>query len=190
MILSRRTLKRMENLGSVCSFDTDKEVATLNMHFADVSEIIDERMSNENKPVVHQEAIDLLYGSLELIPVEFRVNYNISIDDCRGFDSDEVEEAFKTAIADRDFRTTTQKAHKHTLMFVFVVLGLIFWFIGNYTTKNNMFGWAGLSVSAIIAFVLELMFEVYFEQGVSHFVVSKIYEKLGYNNRFGTIKVN
>lgn len=68
MILSRRTLKRMENLGSVCSFDTDKEVATLNMHFADVSEIIDERMSNKSKPVVHREAIDLLYDRL-ILPI-------------------------------------------------------------------------------------------------------------------------
>lgn len=189
MVLSRRTLKRMENLGSACSFDTDKEIATLNMHFADISELIDDKMSNEAKLVVQQDAIDLLYDGLELVPVEFRVNYNISIDDWRGYDLKTVEEAFEQAIADRDYKANTGKAQKHSVMCIFVVLGLVFLLIGNYTTKNNMFDWAGLSFSAIIAFVLELMFEVYFEEGASHFIVSRIYDKLGYSNRFGTVSV-
>ena len=189
MVLSRRTLKRMENLGSVCSFDTDKEVATLNMHFADVSEIIDTRMSSENRLVVNEETIELLYDGLELIPNEFRVNYVISIDECRGYDSKTVEEAFSRAVAKKDYKKTVGKDHKREVMVVFVVVGLIFLVISKYTAQNNMFGWAGLSFSAIIAFVLELMFEVYFDEGVTHFVVTRIYERLGQNDRFGTICV-
>ena len=189
MVLSKRTLKRMENIGSVCSFDTDKEVATLNMHFADVSELIDERLSNESKLIMSQEAMDVLYDGLELVPVEFRVNYNISIDDCRCYDVRIIEEAFNQAIADRDYMSKIRKAQKHSIMSVFVVLGLVLLLISSYTVGNNVFNWAGLSFSAIIAFVLELMFEVYFEEGVSYFVVMRIYEKFGYNNRFGTISV-
>lgn len=189
MVLSKRTLKRMENIGSVCSFDTDKEVATLNMHFADVSELIDERLSNESKLIMSQEAMDVLYDGLELVPVEFRVNYNISIDDCHCYDVRIIEEAFNQAIADRDYMSKIRKAQKHSIMSVFVVLGLVLLLISSYTVGNNVFNWAGLSFSAIIAFVLELMFEVYFEEGVSYFVVMRIYEKFGYNNRFGTISV-
>lgn len=149
MVLSRRTLKRMENLGSVCSFDTDKEVATLNMHFADVSEIIDARMSSENRLVVNEETLELLYNGLELVPNEFRVNYDISIKECQGYDLKTIEEAFMQSLENRDYRENIGKEHKNSIMCVFVVIGLIFLLISNYVAANNMLAWAGLSVSAI-----------------------------------------
>ena len=190
MVLSRRTLKRMENIGNVCSFDTKKEVATLNMHFADASELIDERMSNEKKIIISPEAMDIIYDGLELVPTEFCVNYNISVDDCRGYDVKTVEKAFKQAIADNQYKKKIKKAQKHSVMSVFLVLGLALLLVISYLTVNNFFIWAGFSFPAIIAFFLELLFEVYFEEGISYFVVTRIYEKIGFKNRLGTISVN
>ncbi len=189
MILSRRTLKRMENLENVCSFDTDREVATLNMHFNDITEIIDEKMCNGNRLVVNQEALNVLFEGLELVPVEFKVNYKIVIDNRRNYDSKTVEQAFIQAMKGRDYTFDILKTKKHSLMSIFVVLGLVLLLVSIYITGNDMLKWVGLPFSAIIAFALELMFEVYFEKGVSYFVVSKIYEKAGTGNRFGTIYV-
>ena len=189
MVLSKRTLKRMENLEDVCTFDIVNEVATLNIHFADISEIFDRRVNSENRLVINEETLELLDNGLEIIPDEFRVNYDVSIDNCKDIDAKTIEEAFMQAIDNRNYKKNVGKMHKRSVMCIFVAIGLVFLVISKFTAQNNMFEWAGLSFSAIIAFVLELMFEVYFDEGVTHFVVTRIYEKLGYNNRLGMIHV-
>ncbi len=189
MVLSKRTLKRMENLKDVCTFDTVNEVATLNIHFSDISEIFDERLNSENRLIINEETLELLDNGLEIIPDEFRVNYDVSIDNCKDIDAKTIEDAFKQAIDNRNYKKSVGKMHKRSVMCIFVVIGLIFLVISKVAAQNNMFEWVGLSFSAIIAFVLELIFEVYFDEGVTHFVITRIYEKFGYNNRFGIIHI-
>lgn len=187
MILSRRTLKRMKNLEEVCSFDTVNKVATLDLHFATVSEILDEKVSDRETLIVNSETIELLENSLLMVPGEFVVNYRITIDDYHGYDVQAVQSALYDTMQLREYRQHNLKNQTKQRMSVFLVIGLLVLALVVYTSGNGVFAAAGLPISATIAFILELLFEVYFEKGVSHFFVSRIYEKMGGINRLGTI---
>lgn len=187
MVLSRRTLKRMKNLESICDFDTENRVATLNLNLQTVSEIIDEKRSNADRPYIKPEAIGLIENGLELVPKEFKVDIRITVIDSMGYDSQTIQNAFTDAVKTDEYMKKKGNKENRSRKGAFVLVGLLMLLIVVFNAKNNWFAPVGFSFAAIIAFILELIFEVYFEQGISHFVVSRIYERFGYTNRIGKI---
>lgn len=189
MVLSRRTVRRMDNIKEFCDFDTEKKTATVHLKFKSAEEIISGRLSTPESPVVKAEVPEMLEGYLEFVPGEFKVNFNIEIEDYMGYDSGKLEEAFNNTMEVRDYRAKSGYSSKRSKMAVFVVVGLIMLLFVIFNSRYKWFAEAGLPFSATIAFVLELMFELYFEEGLTHFVVSKIYDRFGDEDRFGTISI-
>lgn len=179
MVLSRRTVKRMDNIKGFCDFDTEEKTATVHLKFKSVEEIIESRLSTADAPIVSTEATEMLERYLEFVPNEFKVNFSIEIEDYMGYDSEKLKEAFNNTIEVSEYRAQSGHSSKQSRMAIFVVVGLIMLMFMFFNSKYKWFSEAGLPISATIAFVLELMFELYFEEGMSHFVVSKLYDKFG-----------
>lgn len=189
MVLSRRTMRRMDNIKHFCDFDMEEGSATLHLNFQSVDEIIDGRLSTEKEPYVSLEAIGMLEEYLEFIPKEFKVDFQIKISDCKGYDCQKLEEAFKKTMDIRDYNESTGSEKQKSKMGVFVVVGLIFLLFVIFNSRYAWFNSVGLPLSAGIAFVLELAFELYFESGMTHFAVTKLYDKFGNESRFGRISI-
>ena len=190
MELSKRTLKQMRNLESFCDFDTRGAVATLHLRFQTLSEIVDENRGSAEEPVLRAEAIDLLKTEMERVPKEFKVNFEIEIADDRDYDPQLLERTYSRAMEIKDYRRKTHDRQKRSQMAKFVLLGSGLMLFVILNSKYKWFSSAGLPFSFTIAYLLELIFEVYFEEGMTHFFVTSVYERFDRNHRFGAIQIS
>ncbi len=189
MVLSRRVYRRMSNIKDFCDFDLESKTAILRLNYQSVDEIIDCRLSRGDLPVISTDALEALEGYLEFVPKEFKVNYQIKIADYKGYDSKKLEEAYNKAMEVRDCKEAAGSNKMKSKMGVFVVVGLIVLLFIIFNSRYNWFAAAGLPISATVAFILELIFELYFEEGMTHFLVTRLYDKFEDNNRFGIITI-
>lgn len=189
MVLSRRVYRRMSNIKDFCDFDPANQTATLNLNYRSADEIIDCRLSSVDSPVISTSALEMLEGYLEFVPKEFKVNYQIRIADYKGYDPSKIEEAYNKTMEVRDYREATGSSNMKSKMVAFVVVGLIMLLFVIFNSRYKWFAAVGLPLSATIAFILELIFELYFEEGMTHFLVTRLYDKFENDNRFGNITI-
>lgn len=189
MVLTKRTCRHMSNVKDFCDFDTERKTATLHLNYKNVEEIIDGRLSTECEPVVCVGAIEALEEYLEYVPKEFKVNFQIKIEDCEGYEPQKLEESYNKTMAIRDVTEKVNYSNNQSKMGIFVVVGLIMLLFVIFNGQNKWFEGVGLPLSATIAFVLELFFELYFESGLTHFVITKVYERFENEERFGAISI-
>lgn len=187
MVLSRRTLRRMDNIKDFCDFDTTNKIATLKLNFKSVWELIDERLSSIDEPVAVANAAEIFEQYLEYVPKEFKVNFQITFSDYSGYDPKKIEASIEKSMEVRDYRQKMNYGIKQSKMSAFVVVGLIMLLFCIFNSRYKWFAFVGLPFSATIAFVIELFFELYFEEGMSYFVVTGIYDAFSREDRFGKI---
>ena len=177
---------------SFCDFDMNNAVATMHIHFKTVSELLNMNLSSFEKPVVNEEAIDILKNAVDMVPRKFKVDFIIHIDDYQNYDAESVLTAFQSAMETYKFRNKVKNKTKKSKMSVFLVVGLLILCIYVCDSHYRWFSSAGPVFSVIIAFLIELMFEVYFEDGSVYFTVNQIYRRHEGDNRrrFGKIILN
>ena len=190
MVLSRRVYRRMNNIKDFCDFDPASGTAILYLNFQNTDEIIDCRLSTVDSPVISTNAIEMLEGYLEFVPKEFKVNYQIRIADHEGYDPQKLEESFNKTIEARDCKEAAGSSNMKSKMGAFVLAGLIVLLFVIFISRYKWFAAAGLPLSATIAFVLELIFELYFMEGMTHFLITGLYDKFEDDDRFGIITIS
>lgn len=179
----------MKNLESFCAFDTENATATVRLFYQSASEIIDEQMSRRGETVATEEAVEQLENCMERIPKEFKVDFLISVADTKEYDTGALQNAYRNAMEIQDYKSQSTGKKKSVTMGVFVLVGSLLLLLVIFNTKYKWFTSAGLPFSALIAYFLELIFEIYFEEGMTHFFITRIYEKAEDEGRFGTIRV-
>lgn len=191
MILSRRTLKRIENLGKACEFDLENAVATVNLHFRTVSEIIDTKLSTAEIPVVHTDAITRLEDCLAIVPKEFKVDFKIIIADYQGYDPERILNAYRSAMATLTFKRKTSNKKSRSRMGAFIMMGLFLLLPLILNMQYNWFEFPSLIVSIATVYILELIFELFFEEGIGYFAVTRVFNKIfaDERKRIGTIRL-
>lgn len=191
MIINKRTLKRIRNLGNICDFDMENAVATLKLHFRDLSELIDDKISTEDNLIIRQEILAMIEEDMNIVPKEFRVNYRILVHDYHGYDPETVQNAFEKAKETYSFRRKATNNDKLSRMTAFFLIGFILLVPLILNNKYRWFASSTRMVSVGIAFFLELVFELFFEDGIGYFTVGRIYDNFSKKNRsrIGTIKI-
>lgn len=182
MKVSRRTLRRMENLKGVCEFDTKTGVAVPRIHYGKAEEILDTAMSRKEIPVVRPDAVEYIQQILDGVPQEFDVRISLTIDDCQGYDRQTLLEAYNRAIETMEYTDASENKKKKRRMAFFAVIGLVFLAAAIIANKNNWFGGAGKALSMVAVILIELLFEVYFEESLIFFTVIRGYRKVADKN--------
>lgn len=183
MILSRRTLKRIENLGKACEFDMENAVATVNLRFQSVSEIIDMKISTAKNPVVRRDAITRLEDCLDIVPKEFKVDFRIIISDYQGYDPKIIQDAYRRGMATLAFKRKASNEKNRSRMSTFILMGLFLLLPLILNAQYNWFKFPNLIVSTTIACFLELIFELFFEEGLCYFAVTRVFNKIFADDR-------
>ncbi len=166
MKISKRTLRRIENISDICDFDTEKGTATLYLRFDKAEEILDKQQSTPVRPVISAETIERMSRNMCIIPEEFDVVYAITIDDYQDYAPDQLLHAYKTGLENRYFRRDEENRSDHVAWLLFAMLGLaifIFMVLGKH------YGWFGIvsSVTAMVmAAILDMLFEIFFEKSI------------------------
>ena len=175
MIVEKRTVRRMENLRGICDFDTKEGVAAVRIHYLRTEEILDPVLSRKGFPVINDAALSKLDGLLDLVPDEFRVKVVVDVEDCGGYSTDSIKQAYDRAILKADEAEAKSDRKKGTLMILFMVLGLVLLFAAVKAQQEGWFSFGGRALSMIFVVFIDVLFEVYFEEGIAFFTVSRGY---------------
>ena len=124
MEISKRTLRRVENISDICDFDTEKGVATLHLYFDKAEEILDKQQSTPVRPVISAETIERMSRNMCIIPEEFDVVYAITVDDYQDYTPDQLLHAYKTGLENRYYRKDEENRTDHAVWFLFALVGL------------------------------------------------------------------
>ena len=192
MVLSRRTMKWIQNLERFCDVDYKKAVVTMRLHFQSVSEVTDANRSDGDNLVISTEIIQLFENNCKKVPNKFKVDFQITFEDYQGYDPEVVRSSLLNAMDIQKYRKHSIKKKKQSKMGIFLVVGTFLMLLVVLNEKNNWFAFSGITMSMILSCMLEMMFELYFEEGALYFTISKIYAICGRkrSNRVGSIRVD
>lgn len=171
MEISKRTLRRIENISDICDFDTEKGVATLYLHFDKAEEILDKQQSVPAHPVIAAETIERMSRNMCIIPEEFDVVYALTIDDYQDYAPGQLLHAYETGLENRYYRKDEENRTDHMVWFLFALLGLAIFVI---MVLGKHYGWFGIASSItamVMAVILDIFFQTFFERSlIFHFV--------------------
>ena len=183
MILSKRTLKRIKNIKEICTFDMKNKTATLTLRFQNINEIIDQRMGSIEDPVICAEAVKALENGLDIVPREFKVNFEITIADYQSYNPQTIQHAYLEAIERRKYKRQIFGKRERSRMGRFFALGLFLLLPVFFSTKYSWFTFFGVKISVLIAFILEIAADLLLEEGLVYFLVTRIADKFSLSNR-------
>lgn len=177
MELSKRTLRRMDILKNICDFDTQSGVATVFVHFHTAAEMLELSASNTKEPVLSKTAVNMLKKIIDAVPAEFDVDVSVNIDDYGDYDAEVLSRSYKAAVENLSYRKRSTQKRKTFIMSEFVIIGLFFLVLLFISEKLHMFSTVGTTLSGVITLFIELIFEVYFEEGLLFFTIEKFFGK-------------
>lgn len=191
MILSKRTLKRIKNIKEICAFDMKNKTATLTLRFQNIDEIIDTRIGSIEDPVICAEAIKALENGLDIVPREFKVNFEIMIADYQSYDPQIIKHAYLEAIERRKYKRRIFGKRERSRIVRFFALGLFLLLPAILSARYGWFTFFGVNISVLIAFMLEIAADFLLEEGFAYFIITRIADKFSLSNRqrIGTIQL-
>lgn len=171
MEISKRTLRRMENISDICDFDTEKGVATLHLYFDKAEEILDKQQSTPVRPVISAETIERMSRNMCIIPEEFDVVYAITVDDYQDYTPDQLLHAYKTGLENRYYRKDEENRTDHAVWFLFALVGLAIFMFMVFGKHNGWFGAAASVTAMVMAVILDMLFQSFFEKSIIFYFV-------------------
>ena len=188
--LSKRTLRRIDMLKNICDFDLENKVATIHMHFESAEEMLDLSVGNLQSPVLNSDAMHLLRGTINAVPIEFAVDVSVKIDDYGDYDKQSLIQAYKSAAETLNYRKKIAQNKKTSVICSFCVIGILFLIFSIISKNYHLFSFMGSLAVGIITLFIELVFEVFFEEGLGLFIFEKCFGRYikSHINRFRNVK--
>ena len=173
MKISRQSLHRMQNISKYCHFDLEKGVATISLFYKSADEIIDQSRSSLSRPVVSDSSIEKLGQVLKHVPPEFKVAFDISVEDYQDYNPQVLLSAYQHAFEDYHFsRDENQKSSK-VLWVIIAILGIFLVAIKVINSQNPWFGGIGsLSTLFFVAFI-EIFSQIFFQESFVFYTISQ-----------------
>ena len=172
----------MENLKGVCDFDTKAGIATVYIHYDSAEELIDPAVGTHDSPVINEEALNYIQEIVDIVPEDFKVRISLTIDDYQDYDKHVLLDAYHSCMESYVFTEKSPNKKKRILMLLFTILGLSFLALSIAARKNNWFAFGGRSFNIIAVILVEILFDVYFEESLVFFTISRTYQKITGNN--------
>lgn len=173
MEINKRTLKILNNMKDFCDFDMKKQVATVNLRYETVDELIDASRSTARRPVISAEAIKSLEIYLDAVPKEFTVRFSFAIDDYQGYDPKLFLDVLNKSLESSYYSVDNHEMSANVLWTLLAVVGLTIILFRVLGTKYEWFGTSGTLISLILISFLEVFSEVFFEESFMFFAISE-----------------
>lgn len=178
MRISKGSVRRMKNLTGICDFDTAEKLATMHIRYSRAEELLETSVGSKDDPVISEAAMVYLRSLLEAIPEEFDARIVLQIDDYQGYDPQVLEEAYHATARILNRGEKNRNHNKNPLMVFFVFFGLLILLLSVLAKVNKWFDFAGKGLSLVFAMLIEMLFEVYFEESFIFFTVNRLYRNV------------
>ena len=157
MKLSKRVLKRAENLSKSFEFDMENHIATIPLHYETPEEMLDMHISSPSKPIVSDDIIDYLGELMTSVPGEFSVGFELTVDDYGEYSHESLLDALKVTIENTFYYHDENRKKDNILGVAFIIIGILLLAMETIGGADGWYG-AGDSLSAMfIETILDVM---------------------------------
>ena len=157
MELSKRTLRRINNMELDIDFDLEKGIATVPLYYETPGDLLNERRSRPGKPVISGDALESLLKTVTEIPKEFMVAFNLVVEDYGDYDHDQLLKAVEKSIENTFYHYDDDRKKDNVLAVILMIIGLLilsFQVIGDH---YGLFGAEGAVSTDMISCILEIL---------------------------------
>lgn len=186
MNVTKRMKKWMNNYADIIDFDTDNNIATVHLHYDTVDDLLEENLQST---CISLDVIKELQSILLRIPYDFKVDYVITVSDYKGCDKEMLHQAFDRTVEMIKFSRDKRHHRISKIMIRNIFWGLAVAIVMILCQKFSVFSSSGPIFSVIILQLINIGFELYFEEGVTFFAVDNPKEKIHYRRfkRFNSV---
>ena len=132
--------KQIDLLKKQFPYDEETHTFTVNLHYKDVSSIIDEDISSHDYPSISWPTLERLNEISEDIPAGESISVRYCIDDYEGYEATKLVESFNDAFAKNRFLSQLDKKKKGLIAVFLVLFGLFLLFMMVLGKSHGWFG--------------------------------------------------
>ena len=156
MKISKRSSRQIQNLAKICSFDTEKKIASVPLHYQTAEELLDTHLSRPEIPVISDETVDYLLEVISDIPEDFSVEYVLTIDDSGEYTHEQLLEAIRITIENTYYYHDEKKRQDNVLGAFFLIIGFLALTV---ETLGGLAGWLG-ERGSVVRIIIETLLDV------------------------------
>ena len=139
--------RQEEILKKYYDFDEDEETVTLQFYYESATDVINNNVVLEKAVFFNDDVITTIDERVKQIPLPYKIDIDITIDDYDEFTPEEIATSFSDNIESRNYRNSSLGRNKLILFSILLVAGIAFLtVIGIGDHENIWSGSAGLSV--------------------------------------------
>ena len=165
MKISKRTYRQIKNLGQKCTFDTEKKVAYIPLHYSSPDDLLDEHLSWPDKPVISDETIDYLRDIVSVVPDMFSVEISLTVDDYGIYTHDQLIDALRVTIENTYYYHDEKRRQTNVLSVFFIIIGFLTLTVEVMGGVAGWLGEKGSIVRSIVETLLDVMTWVFLWEG-------------------------
>lgn len=167
MFISRRTQRRMRNTEGIFSFDTEKKVATVPLHYDTPDDLLDIPVSSPDAPAISDDALDYIRNVISDVPEEFHVDIPITVDDYGGYTPSRMMDSMRAAIENTFYYHDEKRRENNVLAAFFIIVGLLALSIEIIGGSSGWFGADGSASKVILETITDVLTWVFLWEGAA-----------------------
>ncbi len=130
--------REMKVIGKYYDVDETNKIVTINLHYGNASELIDNTIKSENNYAISDEVMENIENKVKKIPLVYKVRINLSIDDYEELDPKKLLENINDFLELNHYNLEREKSYNRLTAILLLVVGLSL-IVFNVTAKNQ--GW-------------------------------------------------
>lgn len=138
--LSPNTIKQINVLKKIYDIDETKRLVTVSLHYEKASEILQQDLSEINKPVLKDDILEIIDQISKTLPIDFKIDLKIKINDYEGYDPKLIASSFKTLAQIHSFKTTRERKNSWLKAALFALIGVAILILYDVLDDSKSFG--------------------------------------------------
>lgn len=132
--------RQLQILSKYYDIDEEKKEITVSMHYDHADDIIASDVQGKEQPWVTRDFVSRIYQIVDDLPIDYKVNLNVNIDDYDGIDPKVLGNSINDGVELNHYRSNKDIRKKRMTATVLMVTGVLVLFFMGIGTLNSWFG--------------------------------------------------
>jgi hypothetical protein len=126
-------------LGKYYDVDDENKIVTMSYCFDEASLVVDNSLDNKEY-LIKDEIMEKIISGMKSVPLMYKININVRINDFQNYSKEKVVEAFEDGIEMNHYSLERENKRKWIKTLVLVIIGIVILFFNTIAKSESWFG--------------------------------------------------
>jgi len=132
--------REIDLLNKYYEIDNENRIATMPLHYEKASDLINNKIISKDNYLFDYDELTLINDMIKRIPIMYKVNIDLQIDDYEDYDSKELLAGFNDAMELNQYNYQRENRFKFLKAAILLLVGISILFTMAYAKLNGLFG--------------------------------------------------